>query len=622
MRMPVRFHISLSLFVAASLTAGARGQAPSPWSTLPVPGGVVTANLRQIGKVVTYADSGQVHAYSAFAHRWVSVAASSGATIRVANDLALVIDGNAFHAFSAYTGRWSLKTLSPGAAVANPANQQNDSIWLVRDGADLWAFSAFRGDWVRVVVGGNAAIQVERHVALVVDGTTLHAMSALHGRWVTTTASTPPAVSRARGTAAVAASSTTVHGFSALSDAWASWPSPGAAPQLTVHDDTQVISDGNTHVGFSGLRGAFAQTSLPLVVLAAGECVCVADDGGGQRWVYSSVLNTWTSLPTAVVATVSVGSNAVLLTLADRVHAFSAMTGSITTAFAVAPVAGLSRSVASMLAHDGSIKFYSALLGQWFDAPAGNAPQISDVAGFVRTATGLSAFSSRTGRFTSLAVSQAAQTIIGIGNAVQAVIDQSTLHVFDPRRERWLSGALQGIPTIGTHRSTLLVVDTAQAWGYGSFSGRLTPIALPGPGTIGRPNSESGSLEVANALMAHSSVPDLLTLWQYPEFRRVYVTGTPMEVQVQGDDGAAFVFLSLGVLQSPIAIPGLGDLELDPTTLLQGSLPVAISQARGVLRFPVPDVAALRGLEVCFQAAVVPTAGTPYLTQSTSVSTF
>ena len=41
-----------------------------------------------------------------------------------------------------------------------------------------------------------------------------------------------------------------------------------------------------------------------------------------------------------------------------------------------------------------------------------------------------------------------------------------------------------------------------------------------------------------------------------------------------------------------------------------------------MVRFTVPDDPGLRGLEIAFQAVVVPASASPYLTQSTSVRTF
>lgn len=623
MHSPLSRRLQLAAVVALSpLCQGLAAQSPAAWTILDVPGGVQPGALQQIGKIITYTELNQVWAYSAFAHAWVATPITGSVSVRAANDLALVVDGATYSAFASYTGRWESITLSANATVLNPTSQRNDSIWLVLDGGSLWAFTAFHGTWIQLGVGPTAAVQTERHVAIVVDGTTVHALSALQDAWVTTTAPAVPSAFRARGTAAVAASSAGLIGFSALANRWSAWPAPGTNPQITVNDDVQMISSGNVHVGFSGLRGGFAQTTLPAgAALTLGETLCHATDGT-SHWVYTAVRNNWTTLPNAAGATASVGSNALLLVLGDRVHAYSAMRDNVATALGAAPATALARSVASMQA-GATIKLYSAILGRWFDAPAGTSVEISDVAAFVRTASGIAAFSSRTGRFTPLSVSSAANTTIAIGNAVQAVVDNNTLYVFDPRRERWLRGALQSTPQIGTHRTTLMVIDGTQAYGYGSFSSQLTPVTLPGPATIIRPNSESGSLDVANAIYAHSSVPDILSLWQYPEFRRVYVTGTPMEVQVHANNGTGFFFLGLRLLPNPFALGTLGDLELDPASLVSMSgLPVPISQNRGSLTLAVPDVGVLQGLEISFQAVVLPTTGAPYLTQSTSISTF
>jgi hypothetical protein len=615
----------LALAITGAITGTVWAQSPPAWSLLSLPNGVVPSAIRQIGKVVTYTDATEVHAYSAFAHRWVTQPTGAGANTRVANDLALVVAGTTFHAFSAYTGAWSALTLSINAMVLNPAPQQNDAIWLVQDGSAIWAFAAYRGAWVRLPIGAGATAQVERNVALVVDGAVLHAFSAYHGAWVSTPALAGTTASRARGSAVVALSSAGVQGFSALMNTWASTAIPGPAAILTVHDDVQIVSDNGNHVAFSGLLGTFAAMTLPAnASLTLGETLCYATDNVAGHWAYSAVRGSWLSLPTAaVVGGASISSNAVLLPLADRVLAYSAMTGTMATALVLPSLTALARSVGYLQGQDNSIHFFSAPLGRWFAAPAGTNPQISDVAGFVRTPTGYAAFSGRTGQFTALTTSSAATARIQIGDAVQAVIDTTMLHVFDPRRGRWLSAPLQSAPTIGTHRTTFMALDGNIAYGYGSYSARLTPIMLPTIGSIMRPNSESASIELANAIYAHSSVPDILTLWQYPEFRRVYVSGAPMEIQVQGSSGAGFVFIGLRLLANPVPFLGLGELELDPAGLIVlTGLPITVTQGHGVLRFPVPRLVTARGLEIAFQGLMLPAAGSPYLTQSTSVSLY
>ena len=261
MHSPLSRRLQLAAVVALSpLCQGLAAQSPAAWTILDVPGGVQPGALQQIGKIITYTELNQVWAYSAFAHAWVATPITGSVSVRAANDLALVVDGSTYSAFASYTGRWESISLSASATVLNPTSQRNDSIWLVLDGGNLWAFTAFRGTWIQLGVGPTAAVQTERHVAIVVDGTTVHALSALHDAWVTTTAPAAPSAFRARGTAAVAASSAGLIGFSALANRWSAWPAPGTNPQITVNDDVQMISSGNVHVGFSGLRGGFAQS--------------------------------------------------------------------------------------------------------------------------------------------------------------------------------------------------------------------------------------------------------------------------------------------------------------------------------------------------------------------------
>ena len=116
----------------------------------------------------------------------------------------------------------------------------------------------------------------------------------------------------------------------------------------------------------------------------------------------------------------------------------------------------------------------------------------------------------------------------------------------------------------------------------------------------------------------------MLTLWQFPEFHRVFVGGGQMELQLTASGTATgFVFLAGRVLTNPLPFAPFGEIEIDPALLvLPNALPVAMPLGHGVLNFAVPDVPALRGFPLSFQAMIAPGAGSPYLSQSASVLLF
>ena len=88
---------------AVLLTIPIAAQAPSAWSELTVPGAVRIANLQQRGKILIYRDGNTVHAYSGLTRSWQTLAVSTQAGIRIANDLVLVEDGTRFSAFALST---------------------------------------------------------------------------------------------------------------------------------------------------------------------------------------------------------------------------------------------------------------------------------------------------------------------------------------------------------------------------------------------------------------------------------------------------------------------------------------------------------------------------------------
>lgn len=614
---------------AAFLAAAVTAQTQPAWTALSVPGGVQTLNIQSLGKIIAYAEAGQVHAYSGFARRWVSQPVNA-ATVRVSNDSVLAAAAPAFHAFSAYTGEWRSVTLSPSAQVINPSNQKNDSIWLVRDGGDIWAFNAFQTSWTRLQAGGNAIVQVERHTAIVADGATLHGLSAFRGGWVAQQAGVAATYVQAGGTVGIVVAGGAIFGFSAMRNSWATHAVPGATPTWSFGDDVALAADSGAYVAFSGLRGVFsALAAPPSSTTRISETVAYVADGAGQAWAYSAVRARWLSLPVAINPIVHLNAAAVLLSLTDRVHAFSAITGNVATAMGAVSFASLSRSVGSLTLQDGSFKLYSAVLGQWFDAPADAQalpPELCETSALIRTQTGLAAFSARTGRLTRVTASGAATTQVNASSAILAAVDNSTLLVYDARRERWLSETLIGAPQIAIWRTTLTVTDSGglRALGFGTLNGRLESTTLPQVPISGRANSESGRLDLPDSIYGYSADPDVLTLWQYPDFHRMFVGGSEMDVRVQGAGaGTGFFFLATRALATPVPIAGLGELELDPSALLLlTGLPVSMSQGHGELRFQVPDDPGLRGLAISFQAVVVPTVGNAYLSQSTGVLMF
>jgi hypothetical protein len=245
---------------------------------------------------------------------------------------------------------------------------------------------------------------------------------------------------------------------------------------------------------------------------------------------------------------------------------------------------------------------------------------LAGTAALLPTATGFRAFSARTAAFVPLAsVGGVAQTNTAAAPAL--VYDNASVHCFDARRDRWLSLPRNGTgqPTVGIWRTAALVLDGNDAIGFGTQSGTLARTTLPEPVLAWRANSESLGLTMQGHLAAFSALPVPTSLWQYPDFRRAFVTGAPFRLHVRLLPGDAAFFGGGLLAAAPQSFPGLGELLLDPaSTHVQFVLP-EVDADRAVMTIPVPDSPALRGASFWFQSLVLPSSGAPYLSDAATL---
>ncbi|MCC6669561.1 MAG: hypothetical protein IT458_00755 [Planctomycetes bacterium] len=623
MRVPLGPLLLAVLAGAASLGA----QRPSSWVPLQLGAPLVPTAITQLGKVCVYQEPNRVWFFSGFARQWRQAATTAAQpTVRVCNDLAYVLDTGRILAFASYRGTVETLNVSAGATVLNPSSQRNDSILCVQDGATLWTFSCFRGVWTsRTLVSGNAKIATQRHVAVVADGTQLHAMSAFDGTWVSHTAAAAGTAAKADGAWGMVETPTTLYGFSAQRGTWSSAPAPGAGAGSLANEDCIVYWDQFRAIAYTGLRGGFATAPIPGAATVSGEALVAVVQSGTTLQLYSAVHNAWTVTSTNTVAALAVRSHLVTWNDGGRLSAYSPFTTSIASLPVAVSADASNQAVAAAVDANGTqLYLYSSLTGTWATAPAGSPaalPALIWCGALIRTPSGFTAYSGRSGTFVTLPASATAAKWIDPNSSVMAVEDTAALHVFEPRRETWLSVAKSGTAplTVRIWRSTLLAIDGATVHGFGSMAGEIESHTLPVPPTEFNANSESLRAGVGTTLVAFGATPDCTTLYQFPEFRRVYTLGSVLEVQVHAAPGAQAWGLLSTPAAAPIAIPPLGELLLDPGFLFVNPLGALPADGRATWRLPIPDLPGLLGLEIGFQALVQPATGTPYLSRLATV---
>lgn len=611
------------LGVGMSLAA----QRPGSWVPLSLGSPVVPTNIHQLGKTCTYLEAGKLWFFSGFTRTWKSIPVSTSAgPATVANDMAYVRDGGQLHAFSSYRGTIETLNVSATATVVNPSAQRNDSILCVVDANVLWTFSCFRGVWTSLALASpSPRIATQRHAVVVADGTTFRGMSAFHGNWISTNSAFPATTAAADGSWGMIETAAIYYGFSATRNSWSTAPALASGAQRLVEEDCIVHWDNNIAIAYTGLRGGFATTAIPGTATVSGEALVVAIQAGTNLRLYSAVLNQWTSTSTLGVAAITIRPHLVSWNDAGTVGAYSPFHGTVATAPAIASADASNQGVAAVVDANATRLFlFSTLTGTWVQAPANAVVTLPDMiwcGALLRTNTGFLAFSGRSGRFVALPASAGAIKWIDNNSSVLAVEDGNTLHVYEPRRETWLQVAKSSSApwTVRIWRTTLLAIDGATVHGYGTLSGQIESYTLPAPPTEFNANSESVRAGVGTTLALFGATPDCVTLYQFPEFRRVYATGAQLEVQLHGAPGSAVWGLLSSIAAVPLSLPPYGELLLDTASLSATSLGTLPADGRVTWTFVVPDLAVLRGLEPAFQGLVQPVSGTPYLTRMASV---
>lgn len=606
----------------ALLAGTASGQSRPAWAELAVPNGVVSSAVTSIGKLTVCRDGDFVHLHSAVTRRWHSHNVGPTATLRMTNDWVLVQTPSTWFAIAASNGQFCPLAVSPNATVLNPLGQDNDSLLLVQDGTQLAAFSGFRGEWVFRQVGANPGYAVRRHVAILSDGSNLLAMDSMRGQWRAANAPQPVQWLSADGSVALASDGSTLLAYAAGTGSWSQTPALPGGPMVRS-SDWVLFADGQDALAFSGLHGRFARAALgALQVTAREEHFCLLDTPTGFVG-YSALRGTFSAPLAPATARATVGSTVALFATPTELHGYSPVWQSVATL----PVATSFEEVAGIVGHaqptgGGAPWCYSALTGAFVQAPATvqPQPQLTATGLLWSVPGGILAYSGRSGNLVPLA----GQQLWPIGNGASAVAgawNDTHLHGFDARNDRWvtLPRSSSAPPIVLAWRTALMVADGNLLAGFGAQDARWATTPLPEPLLSARANSESSRVLTANYVLAHAPLAEVVSLAQFPEFRRAIAAGTPVRCQLAATAAELAVFgFGLPAAQ-PLAIAGLGQLEIEPSAL--ASVLLLPDPVREILDFELatPPSAALVGSEWRCQALLLDAQGQARLTGAAAV---
>ncbi|MCK5943596.1 MAG: hypothetical protein KAI24_16555 [Planctomycetes bacterium] len=610
--MPFRTRRLLAAAAALMLCASGSAQGRSSWATLAPSGQVAPAAVRGQGKLVSYDAGATLHVFSSLTRRWHTVDKSPGATLKLCNDVALLIDGARCVAISSYDGHPRELTISSNATLWNGANANNDSIVLLVDGAELHAFSAFTGTWTSRALPAGATGSVQRHVAVVHSGDELWGMSAFDGQWRDIDCAPVTSLST-DGTAGFAVGAK-LYAFSAHTRAWRQTTAIANA-SFARGDDWGLWLDAAGGVAYSGLLGAFQPFSLGNASVAASSDLFALLDDGAAVHAWSAVTGDLAPIGPSASA-IDVGLGTALLHGAAGVRGYSALRQ---TAQLLPVTAGWSfagSSVAGLTDTAGQTFAWSGVTASWHAAPVatvGRAPIATTTTLALETAADCYAFDDNTGQFVALG-GPAAAVVGNPSSSPLLAYDAGSLHAFDADAGRWISTPRTSAnpPTFRIWRTTALAIDGSSAHGIGAQVAAWSRHDLGPTAATAFANSEVAYLVDAQRIAACGMLAEIVALQQFPHFRRVQPRGAEVQFATTPlQDG--LVLAGFAPPGAPTSLPGLGVLHLDLAAAVV--LAPARDHVTGAasVGWSLPPSTALTGANVFAQLLVLPENAAPYL---------
>ncbi len=604
------------------LTGSLAAQKPPSWSSIAI-AGIRSSAVQQLGKLAYYRVGATIHVYSSIARAWKTVAVTGAATIRMSNNWLVIHQGQLVTAYSAFGGSFEKLTVSASAKIVTPPSNRNDEILLIQDGNTLHAFSGLVGRWNNHPITVAAKISTNRDVAIIADKDKLIAMSASVGEWVSQRSDGPVNSIEAIDRMGLVTTARSTYGFSAIRNTWSQVQSlPNAT--LKREGDVAIWSNSQHCLGFSSLRGTFRlQVTGNATVVTATTRTAVARTGN-IAFIFSAPLARWLVMSTAGTMQMHAKGSLINFFGAQKITSYSALTGT-TASLKGTNITSLFNSTVTAASVSGAWHMFSAMSGKWTKAPAATKTPICLVQnGALLAASGsVLAFSPRSDNFIRLATTTSAIHHANQGSSVIAVQDGANLHAFDARREIWVHHpCLTSKPLrVRLWRTTMVATSSSNAFGFSAQHGEIERAPLPETVLDLRASSEVGAVITSNHILAFSSVADLITPVQFPEFRRMCGRGTKLTLTLSGKPRAGHVifigFPSASTLQLPI-----GDIVLASNPLVPlpgGTLPPS---GHAHTQIKIPDQPRFSGLNLGMQAAILPQAGSPYLTRMGSLSIY
>jgi hypothetical protein len=635
---------SLSAAMLLSISASITAQQPSAWRQLTPPGAAAAGSLQllaqsgRFGKLALYRDSQYMRVYSTVTGRWHAHTPSAGTTPRLYEDFVLVPESDRWTAISAYRGVFeTLLVNQPNTTV-----DWGSSIAVVRHLGTVHVFSAFTGRWHSRPMPPNWNAQIGQRIATFGPNSNSSSFAgfalfdAMTGQWH----DLPAAPSERVASGSISAStgilllvradqSQYLATWTGVQANWQFQPIAAQPPLFNLGGGGAGGCDFVTawDITFSGLSG---------VVTTLGAAVSPANDGliatayDTTTGLYSCLgLRgvSWVPVPAGSIAryTSAAPRGVRLFANGNQTLAFDAGTDTLQATacdlgqFAERGYEGLNFAAAGDA--NGMPHIYSCAAGQWVPVPGNvlpesppSPPTTTPTTALLRTTTGVTAFSGRTGAFVPLTGSGMTRTFDG------HVVQGGLLHVFDERADRWLTTT--DLPNRSANDSSGFVAAAGTtAVGYGARASRLESITLPEPALQFQALDGGGIVRTQNHLFAFSGLPDLYSFHAFPHQAEVSGPGSTWRHQVRLPNGVVAAFGIGPRLPGPVALPPFGALWFDPQQsaiqLLQVSAP---GEERVEIVLPLPDIQALRGTEWVSQQMMLPFAGSPWLSDPATLT--
>lgn len=622
----MRFRSLPHLFAALLLPVASdavRAQAPSNWTTIPLPANLVSGP-DQIGTTVSLQTTTDVWFYSGITKEWTVVPVTSPSLVFQANDYLVVHDGNRIHGYSSHTGEVHTITTPSTSPTIMSGPRSSSWVTLVADGNRAWAFGAFHGRWESITLSQpNPTMVSSRLTGLLHDGSTVYGVSAHHGTFVPVAAD-PQAVPIVIGEAEVGTASSpgVFRAFSAQQNTWGVRSVPATATPFQ-EAEYALVHDGSQVWAFSGITGTFATyTATTAISGVQGSAGVAAFQDGSLAVCYGAGAGNFASMPTQGALFHLAYHFAIVDDVGTTFTPFSALHAAFGPALTGSFTLSSNDAIGFADARPGTSYAYSPILNTWSALPISSplAVELVRDAIVLSHPSGYLALSARYGEWIGIPTTVAGNYVTSTRGSTFVALDGigEIAHVFDARLNRWASTAAQGPLTVTMSRHTAMAHDGQTAFGFGQPSGEWYSLPLTAVPSHFRTSSSVGTAIHGTQLSVYAVHGTLSYTGRYPEFTQAINLGNTLRLHQVAPPGSQMALL-IGLAPARIDYgPALGHLYIDPATMFSvpWGAPVG-SNGLAELALPVPVDPNLRHVGLHFQNLVLPPApAQPWLSSS------